>query len=158
MANTRTPRELETREKTQTRYVYKPASTLPEPAPDPDYDFHWMAITVNGQENSSNISQKRRDGWVPVKAVDYPELEIDPNKNGEVENGGLLLCKIPKEMNQSRREFFEKKAQNQKTSENTKQPAGQDYSNACMFDTSMTEQPGFSLKCHEYLWVYVWWH
>jgi hypothetical protein len=112
MAN-RTPRELETREKTESRYVYKPASTLPEPAPDPDYDFHWVAVSINGTDNTTNISQKRRDGWVPVKAVDYPELEIGPNKSGEVEIGGLILCKVPKEMNQGRKDFFDKKAQNQ---------------------------------------------
>ena len=112
MAN-RTPRELETREKTESRYVYKPASTLPEPAPDPDYDFHWVAVSINGTDNTTNISQKRRDGWVPVKAVDYPELEIGPNKSGEVEIGGLILCKVPKEMNQGRKDFFDKKAQSQ---------------------------------------------
>ena len=31
MANNRTPREQETREKNETRYEYRPPSTLPEP-------------------------------------------------------------------------------------------------------------------------------
>jgi hypothetical protein len=113
MANNRTPRDLETREKTQTRYVYKPASSLPDPTPDPDFDFHWVAIQINGQDNATNLSQKRRDGWEPVKAVDHPELEIGGNKDGNVEIGGLLLCKKPREMSEARREYFEKKSQNQ---------------------------------------------
>jgi hypothetical protein len=113
MANNRTPRDLETREKTQAHYEYKPASSLPDPTPDPDYDFHWVAIEINGQQNATNLSQKRRDGWEPVKAVDHPELQISGNKEGNVEIGGLLLCKKPKEMAEARKRYFDKKAQNQ---------------------------------------------
>jgi hypothetical protein len=113
MANNRTPRDLETREKNPTRYVYKPASTLPDPTPDPDYDFFWVAISIAGQDNATNVSQKRRDGWEPVKAVDHPELQVAGNKDGNVEIGGLLLCKAPKEMVEGRREYFAQKARNQ---------------------------------------------
>ena len=113
MANNRTPRDLETREKTPTRYVYKPASTLPDPTPDPDYDFFWVAISIAGQEHATNMSQKRRDGWEPVKAVDHPELQVPGNKDGNVEIGGLLLCKAPKEMIEGRRQYYAQKAQNQ---------------------------------------------
>ena len=113
MANTRTPRDLETREKNPTRYVYKPASTLPDPTPDPDYDFFWVAISIAGQEHATNLSQKRRDGWEPVKAVDHPELQVNGNKDGNVEIGGLLLCKAPKEMIEGRRQYYAQKAQNQ---------------------------------------------
>jgi hypothetical protein len=113
MTNSRTPRDLETREKNPTRYVYKPASTLPDPTPDPDYDFFWVAISIAGQEHATNLSQKRRDGWEPVKAVDHPELQVVGNKDGNVEIGGLLLCKAPKEMIESRRRYYDQKAQNQ---------------------------------------------
>jgi hypothetical protein len=113
MTNSRTPRDLETREKNPTRYVYKPASTLPDPTPDPDYDFFWVAISIAGQDNATNVSQKRRDGWEPVKAVDHPELQVVGNKDGNVEIGGLLLCKAPKEMVEGRRQYYAQKAQNQ---------------------------------------------
>lgn len=113
MANNRTPRDLETREKNPTRYVYKPASTLPDPTPDPDYDFFWVAISIAGLDNPTNVSQKRRDGWEPVKAVDHPELQVPGNKDGNVEIGGLLLCKAPKEMTEGRRQYYAQKAQNQ---------------------------------------------
>jgi hypothetical protein len=113
MANNRTPRDLETREKNPTRYVYKPASTLPDPTPDPDYDFFWVAISIAGLDNATNVSQKRRDGWEPVKAVDHPELQVAGNKDGNVEIGGLLLCKAPKEMVEGRRQYYAQKAQNQ---------------------------------------------
>ena len=113
MANNRTPREQETREKTETRYVYRPPSSLPDPNPDPDYEFHWVATAIAGLDNATNVSQKFRDHWVPCKAVDYPELQVNGNKDGNVEIGGLLLCKKPKEMADARREYFEQKAQKQ---------------------------------------------
>jgi hypothetical protein len=113
MTNPRTPRDQESREKNPTRYVYKPASSLPDPTPDPDYDFYWVATAIAGQDNATNVSQKFRDGWVPVKAVDHPELQIQANKDGNVEIGGLLLCKKPKEMADARREYYEQKARNQ---------------------------------------------
>jgi hypothetical protein len=40
-------------------------------------------------------------------------LQVQGNKDGNVEIGGLLLCKKPKEMAEARRDYFEKKAQQQ---------------------------------------------
>ena len=94
MAETRTPRELETREK-QTRYVYKPSSTLPDPTPEPGWAFRWIATHILGQADPTNVSRKRRDGWEPVKAEDHPELMISGSASGNVEIGGLMLCKMP---------------------------------------------------------------
>ena len=101
----RTPRELETREKTS-RYVYRPASALPEPSPEPGFKFRWIATSVFGQANPTNVSQKYREGWVPVKAEDYPELQLQGNKDGNVEVGGLMLCKAPEEMVLARKEYY----------------------------------------------------
>jgi hypothetical protein len=94
MTETRTPRELETREK-QTRYVYKPSSALPDPTPEPGWAFRWIATHILGQADPTNVSRKRRDGWEPVKAEDHPELMISPTASGNVEIGGLMLCKMP---------------------------------------------------------------
>jgi hypothetical protein len=110
--STRTPRDLETREKTN-RYVYRPASSLPEPSPEPGFKFRWIATAILGQAYATNVSQKFRDGWVPVKAEDYPELQIQANKEGLVEIGGLLLCKAPEEMVEGRRDYYAKTAKQQ---------------------------------------------
>jgi len=108
----RTPRELETREKA-TRYVYKPSSALPEPTPEPGFRFRWIATSVFGQSNATNVSQKYRDGWVPVKAEDHPEMHIQANKDGNVEIGGLLLCKAPEEMAVGRNEYYARASKQQ---------------------------------------------
>jgi hypothetical protein len=116
MANNRTPRDLDAREKSSTRAVYQPAATLPTPAPQNGYSFRWVATAVNGQDIPTNVSQKLRDGYEPVKAADHPELMLQSDKNGNVEVGGLMLCKIPTERAEARAEYYEKQADNQMNS------------------------------------------
>ncbi|NBS70433.1 hypothetical protein EBT31_16200 [bacterium] len=111
MANTpRIPRELETREK-ETRIDYKPPSVLPDPTPDPDYGFRWIATHVFSQANPSHVSKQIREGWEPVKAEDHPELMLPANANGNVEMGGLMLCRMPKEKINARNEYYQRQAE-----------------------------------------------
>lgn len=109
---TRIPRDIETRA-TSTRAVYVPPSTLPVPTPQPGYSFRWIATAVLGQADPSNVSKKMREGWEPVRAEDHPELQLAPNENGNVELGGLMLCKMPTERVQARNEYYENHAQAQ---------------------------------------------
>jgi len=106
MAETRTPRELETREKT-TRYVYKPSSALPDPTPQAGVAFRYIATHILGQSDPTNVSRKMRDGWEPVKAVDHPELMIQGNVSGNVEIGGLLLCRMPEDKLAAMTEYYD---------------------------------------------------
>ena len=113
MADNRTNREITSREKTA-RYVYTPSSTLPDPTPEPGYVYRWIATHIMGQADPTNVSRKMRDGWVPVKAVDHPELMLEANeKTGNVEIGGLMLCKQPTEQAKARDDYFNKQAQDQ---------------------------------------------
>jgi len=112
MAENRTPRELASREKTA-RYVYTPPSTLPDPTPEPGYVYRWIATHVLGQANPAHVSKQMREGWVPVKAEDHPELMLLGKTSGNVEIGGLMLCKIPAEHARAREEFYSGQAQNQ---------------------------------------------
>ena len=67
-----------------------------------------------GEANPTNVSRKMREGWVPVKAVDHPELMlVGSDKTGNVEIGGLMLCKMSAEMARSRDEYYNQQAQNQ---------------------------------------------
>ena len=111
MANTpRIQRELETRDK-ETRIDYKPPSVLPDPTPDPDYGYRWIATHVFSQANPSHVSKQIREGWEPVKAEDHPELMLPANANGNVEMGGLMLCKMPKEKIKARNDFYQRQAE-----------------------------------------------
>jgi len=61
----------------------------------------------------TNVSSKMRDGWVPVKAADHPELMLEGNASGNVEIGGLMLCKIQTERLMAMKEYYDTQAQNQ---------------------------------------------
>lgn len=116
MATNQTPREITSREKTA-RYVYVPSSALPDPTPEPGYKFRWVATHILGQIEPTNVSRKMRDGWEPVKAVDHPELMLVGNeKTGNVEIGGLMLCKMPAERADAIGEYYSNQAQAQMSS------------------------------------------
>ena len=108
----RNPRDLKSREKT-TRYVYQPTSALPDPIPKPGMVYRWIATHILGQADPTNVSKKMREGWVPVKAADHPELMLMGDKSGNVEIGGLMLCEMPKEQAQARDEYYSNQAQTQ---------------------------------------------
>lgn len=113
MAENRTPRELATRER-EARAVYVPPSTLPDPTPEPGYVYRWIATHILGQADAPNVSKKMREGWEPVKAEDHPELMLVGNaKTGNVEVGGLMLCKMPVEKARARDAYFNQQAQSQ---------------------------------------------
>jgi hypothetical protein len=108
----RTPRDLQSRDKTA-RAVYVPPSSLPDPTPEPGYSYRWIATHILGQADPTNVSRKLRDGWEPVKAADHPELMLVGSTNGNVEIGGLMLCKQPTERVQARDEYYQRQAQAQ---------------------------------------------
>ena len=113
MAENRTNRDLVSREKSA-RAVYVPPTNLPDPTPEPGYVYRWVATHVLGQAEVTNVSRRMREGWEPVKAVDHPEMMLLGNeKTGNVEIGGLMLCKIAKEKAQARDDYFDQQAQNQ---------------------------------------------
>ena len=113
MTQNRTPRDLESRAKT-TRAVYVPPTSLPDPTPEPGVVFRWIATHVLGQADPTNVSRKMREGWEPVKAVDHPELQLFGNAaTGNVEIGGLMLCKMSKEQADARDAYYANQAQNQ---------------------------------------------
>jgi hypothetical protein len=104
----RTPREIETRADEE-RVEYTPPDQLPQPRPEPGYVFRWIATHVLGEASGRNVSQKFRDGWVPAKAADHPEMNDLANKEGNIEVGGLMLCKNTEEQVEARRRFYANK-------------------------------------------------
>ena len=108
----RKPRDLVSREKTA-RSVYVPPSSLPDPTPEPGYVYRWVATHILGQADPTNVSRRMREGWEPVKAADHPELMLVGSANGNVEIGGLMLCKMPAEQARARDDFFNNQAQAQ---------------------------------------------
>ena len=117
MVDNRLPRELENRESTARRKAWTPPQTLPSPNPEKGWVFRWVRTSMMGQSDPTNSSAKFREGWEPVKAENHPELmyQADPNTRfkGNVEIGGLLLCKAPEEMAQQRDSYYRNVTQSQ---------------------------------------------
>lgn len=133
MADSRTSRDLISRDK-NARAVYVPSSTLPDPTPEPGYTYRWIGTHVLGQSDPTNVSRKLRDGWVPVKAVDHEELMLVGNeKTGNVEVGGLMLCKMPTERVQAIADYYNKTAQAQMESVDNNYMRQQDPRMATLF-------------------------
>jgi hypothetical protein len=120
----RVSREYGTREADTRAQDWAPASGLPDPDPEPGYEHRWIRISTNNEADASNASSKLREGWEPVTIEQQPKyrysVELDrrfsnPNKNeeGNVEIGGLLLCKIPTHMFEQRTKHFSAMTQRQ---------------------------------------------
>jgi hypothetical protein len=121
MAENRTDREVanrdaNTREKSVRQWA--PAAILPDPKPQPGWVFRWVRTSILGQNDLTNMSGKLREGWEPVKGEDHPELMLETNKAGNVEIGGLILCKAPKELMDQRDAYYSKQTRAQMDSVN----------------------------------------
>jgi len=117
MVNNRLDREVENRESTQRTKTWTPPQTLPAPTPQPGWVFRYIRTSIMGTADPSNTSAKLREGWEPVKAEDHPELMhmSDPNSRfkGNIEIGGLLLCKAPEELMKQRDNYYAQQAKAQ---------------------------------------------
>jgi len=118
MSKERTKRTAETRESQERSKPWTPPSVLPEPEPRDGWVHRWIRTSMAGQADNRNVSMRFREGWEPVKAEDYPELEgfqtdVQSKYPGNIEIGGLLLCRTAEETMKQRSEYYLKKAQNQ---------------------------------------------
>lgn len=112
MADPRTPRELETREKQVVKKNWAPAARLPEPHQVEGYGHRWVRKATMGVADPTNLSKNLREGWELCKLSEYPELQmaVDASSSSSdlIEVGGLILCRMPTEMIRQRDAYFGK--------------------------------------------------
>ena len=115
----RTRRTEETREKEVRPQSWKPAHDLPVPEPIDGYGFRWIRVAMMGTPDPANMARARREGWVPCKAADHPEISQDFAAFGLapasdlIEIGGLVLCKAPTEVIGQRDAYYADMTQKQ---------------------------------------------
>jgi len=104
----RTPRENQTREKTERKKSWTRPSALPTPEPRDGLHFRWIRTSMLGASDNPNVSRRFREGYVPVKAADHPEMQllsdVDSRFPDNIEVGGLMLCAIDKDIAEDRSE------------------------------------------------------
>jgi len=117
MAENRITRELEDRASMKRPESWAPAGGLPEPDRQPGYAYKWIRTATMEQSDAKNVSAKFREGWEPVRIEEQPKLSFlaDPNSRfkDNIEIGGLLLCKIPTEFMDQRKQYFANKNRSQ---------------------------------------------
>lgn len=115
----RTRRTEDTRESKVRADSWKPAHDLPVPDPIDGYGFRWIRVANMGVPDPANMAKARREGWVPCKASDHPEISNDfaafglAPSSDLIEIGGLVLCKAPVEMIKSRDAYYADMTQKQ---------------------------------------------
>jgi hypothetical protein len=117
MAQNRLQREMESRTTQERPKQWQQAELLPEPDKEPGYVYRWVRTATLNTADPRNLSGKLREGWEPVQVEEQPKFKllIDPNSrfNGNIEIGGLLLCKCPSELMEQRNEYFARQARSQ---------------------------------------------
>lgn len=113
----RSKRTSESRAKSARQQQWKPANTLPDPDPVEGIVFRWVRKSLKGVLDQTNYSRKLREGWEPCALKDHPEYEgiIDEEAaaSGNIEIGGLILCRIPQEFIHQRTAHYGKATQSQ---------------------------------------------
>ena len=115
--STRTPRTNSTRAKPARREPWTPPSMLDAPDAPDGYQHRWIRAEVMGFDDRKNVAARSREGWELVRGEDYPDFEIptieDGKHAGVIGVGGLLLAKIPVEVVEERKEYFQSMTRNQ---------------------------------------------
>ena len=121
-ADERTPREADSREADEREKSWEPPQVLPDPAPQDGWVFRWIRTSIMGNQDNVNASKRFREGWEPVRAEDHPEMMMTSDRGsdytGNIEVGGLLLCKTTQENFKARAEYFSNLARQQHESVN----------------------------------------
>ena len=109
-ADERTPRETVSREADERTKSWEPPQVLPDPAPQDGWVFRWIRTSIMGNQDNVNASKRFREGWEPVRAEDHPEMMMASDRGsdyvGNIEVGGLLLCKTSADNFKARSEYY----------------------------------------------------
>ena len=107
----RTPRASKTRANKAARKPWSPPSLLDAPPAPAGYTHSWIRAEVRGFDDRKNISARLREGWELVRKDEFPDFEAPTIEGGRHEGvfgvGGLLLARIPTEIVEERKAYFE---------------------------------------------------
>ena len=111
----KTPRASQSRDKTKRPQTWTPPSSLDAPPAPDGYRHRWIRTEVLGFDDTKNMSGKMRSGFELVRADEYPDSEYPQMKDGKYAGvigvGGLVLARIPDEIVEARKEYFEQQTQ-----------------------------------------------
>lgn len=110
MAEKRNNRDTEVREMAERPKQWRPPELLPEPEKEEGYEYRWIRVSMLNTPDPRNLSSKLREGWEPVRVEEQPKFKLLVDPDGRfkdnIEIGGLLLCKTPKEFVDQQQAYY----------------------------------------------------
>jgi hypothetical protein len=99
-------RASQTRSKTERPKVWTPPSSLDAPPAPKGFRHRWIRAESLGFDDTKNISGRLREGFVLVRADEYPDSDYPVVPSGKYSGvigvGGLLLARISEEIAKQR--------------------------------------------------------
>jgi len=110
MTEKRNNRDTEVREMAERPKQWRPPELLPEPDKEAGYEYRWIRVSMLNTPDPRNLSSKLREGWEPVRVEEQPKFKLLVDPDGRfkdnIEIGGLLLCKTPKEFVEQQQAYY----------------------------------------------------
>jgi len=110
MAENRIPRDTQSRAQAERPQQWKPPELLPEPIKEEGFSYRWIRVSTLNADDPRNVSAKMREGWEPVTLEEQPQMKLfldrTTEKGGNIEIGGLMLCKTPSELVRQRNDYY----------------------------------------------------
>jgi hypothetical protein len=110
MTAKRNNRDTEVREMAERPKQWRPPELLPEPDKEEGYEYRWIRVSMLNTPDPRNLSSKLREGWEPVRVEEQPKFKLLVDPDGRfkdnIEIGGLLLCKTPKEFVEQQQAYY----------------------------------------------------
>jgi len=110
MTAKRNNRDTEVREMAERPKQWRPPELLPEPEKEEGYEYRWIRVSMLNTPDPRNLSSKLREGWEPVRVEEQPKFKLLVDPDGRfkdnIEIGGLLLCKTPKEFVDQQQAYY----------------------------------------------------
>ena len=106
-----TSRASSTRSKTERPKVWTPPSSLDAPPAPDGFRHRWIRAESLGFQDTKNVSARLREGFVLVRADEYPDSDYPIVSSGKYSGvigvGGLLLARISEEIAKQRAAYIE---------------------------------------------------
>lgn len=100
----RTPRDQQNREAKKRKW--RNPHQLLDPHARDGVAHRWVRAKLLGEDDTKNVTSKFREGWEPAPASEYPEIEGFKSDSGNIEYGGLILCRTDQEVVDERTEHY----------------------------------------------------
>ncbi len=97
--------------------VWAPPSYLDTPNAPNGFRHRWVRIEIMGFVDTKNIQGRLRSGYELVRADEYPSEDfpaiMDGKYAGVIGHGGLVLTRVPEEIEKQRQDYYAKEAGDQ---------------------------------------------